>query len=154
MAAAGRLFSEPPGTSVRIVAPRPESAVRVGGSAFYPVEVEVLEGPRKGRHGLVSHRYLTPLAGRAVPAGVEAPAGARRPTAMRGPGRGPRRPPPPPDSLQAGQRRYEEETRQRQQNDQAMQETLNRIRRAQEAQLQDASTQQRSNNASRTTRTA
>src|SRR6476660_8989124 len=70
MAAAGRLFSEPPNTMVRVIAPHTESTVRVGDSAFYPVDIEILEGPRKGQRGMVSHRYLTPFRGLPVVAGV------------------------------------------------------------------------------------
>ncbi len=135
MAAAGQLFSESPDTKVRVIAPRPASAVRVGGSAFYPVEIQILEGPRKGQRGCISHRYLTPSPARPVAAGVGNPGGRLSPRGDSTPGPGSPAATTPPNSYHEWQQQYAAETRQRQQNDQAMQDVLNKIRQAQESQL-------------------
>ncbi len=62
MAAEGRLISAYANTRVRIVSHHHEMAVGAPGGqgTFHAAEVQFLDGPWKGRNGLLSHRYVTP----------------------------------------------------------------------------------------------
>jgi hypothetical protein len=60
MASGGDLFSEFANTKVRVIGTRPALTVRNGQAAFYPVEIQILDGPRKDRRGFVSQNFVTP----------------------------------------------------------------------------------------------
>ena len=62
MAAEGRLLSAYANTRVRVVGHHNEMTVGAPGGqgTFHAAEVQLLDGPWKGRSGFLSHRYVTP----------------------------------------------------------------------------------------------
>ncbi|MCA1685646.1 MAG: hypothetical protein LC745_06600 [Planctomycetia bacterium] len=59
MAAEGLVFVGFANTKVRVVAPHPELTTRAGGDVFYPVEIQVVEGPRQGLRLFISNRCVS-----------------------------------------------------------------------------------------------